>query len=44
MANLVFPTPDIPLTKCPHCGAETKITPVWFEAIKRLLKLVNAGL
>lgn len=44
MANITFPNPDVPIAKCPHCGLETKINPVWFQKLLELLKLVNSSL
>jgi len=44
MANLSFPKDQASLGKCPHCGAEIKIDPIWYTALQRLFALVNASL
>jgi hypothetical protein len=44
MATITFPNPDVPIAKCPHCGAEVKMNPVWYQKLLELLRLVNSGL
>ncbi len=44
MANLTLPGANVPIAKCPHCGAEVALAGVWFEKLLALLKLVNANL
>lgn len=40
--KLTLPDPTIPLTKCPHCGAEMKITEHWYVQLLRILNRLNA--
>ncbi len=44
MANLTLPSANVPVAKCPHCGAEVTLAGVWYEKLLALLKLVNQGL
>lgn len=38
---LTLPNADVPLGKCPHCGAEIKIEPIWYQRLVALLSFIN---
>ena len=40
--NLTLPDVNAALAKCPHCGAEVKLTDHWYAALQRLLAALNA--
>lgn len=39
--RITLPDPSVTLAKCPHCGAEVKITEAWYQRISQLVQLVN---
>jgi hypothetical protein len=40
--KLTIPDPTAAFARCPHCGAEVKITEYWYTALQRLLAALNA--
>jgi hypothetical protein len=44
MANLTIPSPEVDIGKCPNCGENVKINPVWYQRLKALIDFINANL
>jgi hypothetical protein len=41
MSKLTLPNANVPLGKCPHCGAEILINQTWFQKLKAILDGLN---